>query len=531
MLSLLVIASVSLLAVRSMPVPPNLEPLATPATLYGLVPPPGCLCPSPCSLEYGFCSLSTGSWNSTVCPWARRVDPVNSYVLCVDPVVARTLLNFSSYPGTSLPTQWNLPCLGWDGSPDLNTSPCMYPDLTQAYAGAFEQNAFPARVPVTLRANVFDTSSWAPLPVAFTAEAFAATVAAINQRGMFPFIEFRAGPFNSVAPPAAAVTWANHTFNPGNFSELAELYNFFGVPWGGTPGNDHLSPYIEVFSVPNIASLGYTLRRGNPQGGLVPPSLFMLQSSLADLGSGWNYVAHELGHALGLLHTFQGLDTKGLLNATCGACVPVAGNGWVTGDAIADTPPTGSYYYNTAVYPRPSAYNTTACTLAFNSSLFCTVLPGGHGNMLNLMSYDEMSCRSSFTTLQVARMRCFLEQDMGATVVQGLGPGLVPLRAASSQGGGGAAAVALEWLPPASEVWCPSPAGCVESYLVQRRAVQAGAGGAWAGIGASQRPAPGAPPLRVWADQAPLATAAQYSVIAVDVQGTWGSRYYIDGPV
>jgi len=436
----------------------------------GLVAPPGCVCTGPCSPEYGFCSMLTSSWNATVCPWAKRVDAVNSYVMCVDPVVFRTLANFSAYPSTGTATQWNLPCLGFLGSPDANTSPCAYPDLTRAYAGAFTQGAFPSTVPVTLRANVFDTAGWpAPVPAAFTPADFAATVAAINSHGMFPHVEFRAGQFNSVAPPLAAVAWASHEFNGGNFTELAELYDFFGVPRGGTPGNDRLSPYIEVFSVPSINSLGYTLRRGNPLGGLVPPSLFMLQSSLVDLGSGWNYVAHELGHAFGLLHTFQGLDTSGLLAATCGACVP-ADNAWTTGDAIADTPPTGSYYYNYAVYPQPAAYDPVNCTIAFDSSRFCTVLPGGHGNMFNLMSYDEMSCRSNFTALQVARTQCFLEQDMGATVVPRLGPGLVTLRAAAGPG-----LVVLEWLPPASEVWCNQVAGCVDAYLVQRRAAPAGA--------------------------------------------------------
>jgi len=490
-----------------------------------LVPPPGCLCAGPCDPAYGFCTLATSSWNSTICPWAQRMDATNSYVLCVDPVIARTLLNFSSYPLSGAATAWNLPCLGWAGSPDLHTSPCEYPDLTHAYAAAFAQGAFPSKVPVTLRANVFDTTTWAPAPAAFTPDDFAATVAVINARGVFPFLEFIAGPFNSVAPAQAAIPWANHTFNVGNFSELVELYDFFGVPHGGTPGSDKLSPFVEVFSVPNVNSLGYTLRRGNPLGGLVPPSLFMLQSSLAELGSGWNYVAHELGHAFGLLHTFQGLDSAGLLNSTCAACVPTAANAWTTGDAIADTPPTGSYYYNWNVYPKPSSYNTTSCTLTFNSSAFCTVLPEGHGNMYNLMSYDEMSCRRSFTTLQVARMRCFLEQDMGATVVPGLGPGLVTLRASGGRGGG--AAVALEWLPPSSEVWCAAAAGCVERYLVQRRATPSDV---WAGIGTSERPAPGTPPERTFADKAPLAAAAQYSVLAVDAAGLVGSRYVVDGP-
>ena len=88
-------------------------------------------------------------------------------------------------------------------------------------------------------------------------------------------------------------------------------------------------------------------------------------------------MANELGHVFGLLHTFQGLDTTSLLNQTCPACVPRDENSWTSGDAIADTVPTGSYYYNSQFYPKPSSYNATECTLTFDSSKFCTRLPEG----------------------------------------------------------------------------------------------------------------------------------------------------------
>ena len=100
---------------------------------------------------------------------------------------------------------------------------------------------------------------------------------------------------------------------------------------------------------------------------------------------------------------------------------------WISGDFIADTPPTGSTYYNTSVYPKPSSTNTRDCTIAFDSSQFCTKLPDGPGNMRNFMSYDEMGCRSLFTDLQIARMRCWVDQDFGPTspVLPDMGAGLV----------------------------------------------------------------------------------------------------------
>ena len=79
----------------------------------------------------------------------------------------------------------------------------------------------------------------------------------MNDNAMFPFVEFKAGPFNIVKP--TDITWASHKFSTANFNDLASLFDFFGVPRGGSPGNDNLSRYVEVFSVPNIDSLGYAL--------------------------------------------------------------------------------------------------------------------------------------------------------------------------------------------------------------------------------------------------------------------------------
>lgn len=94
----------------------------------------------------------------------------------------------------------------------------------------------------------------------------------MNDKALFPFVEFKAGPFNMVKP--TDITWASHNFVTSKISDLISLLDFFGVPRGGSPGNDNLSPYIEVFSVPNIDSLGFARRRGNPDN-LMPTSIFL----------------------------------------------------------------------------------------------------------------------------------------------------------------------------------------------------------------------------------------------------------------
>ena len=62
--------------------------------------------------------------------------------------------------------------------------------------------------------------------------------------------------------------------------------------------------------------------------------------------------------------------------------------------------------------------------------------------MRNMMSYDASTCRDSFTPYQLARMRCYADQDLKPQVPT-LPPGICPL-SITAQGG----TARLEWVPP-----------------------------------------------------------------------------------
>jgi hypothetical protein len=108
----------------------------------------------------------------------------------------------------------------------------------------------------------------------------------------------------------------------------------------------------------------------------------------------WNEVpnrvfAHEVGHTLGLYHTFHGVDEV----TACGACYePPQSNSSLIGDLCSDTPPTPT--------------NQGPC-VNFPGSDPCSGLPWGYTMPENYMGYANQSCLTTFTPQQIGRLRCW----------------------------------------------------------------------------------------------------------------------------
>ncbi len=97
-------------------------------------------------------------------------------------------------------------------------------------------------------------------------------------------------------------------------------------------------------------------------------------------------LAHEMGHYLGLYHTFQG----GCANNNCA----------VDGDKVCDTPPDAS----TANIPCGIAVNS--CTTDVNSGFSVDQ----NDLITNFMDYSSLTCYSDFTTGQRDRMHFSIDQ-------------------------------------------------------------------------------------------------------------------------
>lgn len=152
------------------------------------------------------------------------------------------------------------------------------------------------------------------------------------------------------------------------------------------PGNWNPSKYLNIYIVKNIIDdggsqgiiVGYTYLPGTSP--IDPADAIAYRY---DFLSGLNSrsLSHEIGHWLGLSHTFGGSNNAGTI---CG------------NDDISDTPRTSGFFSNC---PQPYTALNDSCD------------PGKRPNINNIMDYS--SCPKMFTKGQTAKMRNSLQSMVG----------------------------------------------------------------------------------------------------------------------
>ncbi|MEM6396911.1 MAG: M43 family zinc metalloprotease [Bacteroidota bacterium] len=148
--------------------------------------------------------------------------------------------------------------------------------------------------------------------------------------------------------------------------------------------------YINIWLVRNITSqssgpgvAGYAYfpsSHGQPQDGIVMEANFFGSSP-----GGSGVIIHEMGHYLGLYHTFQG----GCTNNDCLA----------DGDRVCDTPPDQS------TAPVPCNATPNSCNTDTDSGL----ANDQNDMFINYMDYGDFDCYSALTQGQTERMYFFIE--------------------------------------------------------------------------------------------------------------------------
>ncbi len=154
--------------------------------------------------------------------------------------------------------------------------------------------------------------------------------------------------------------------------------------------------YINIWLVAEICSnntgcdvAGYAYfpsSHGNPEDGIVVEAEWMGSSEANS-----TVLAHEMGHYLGLYHTFE----NGCTNDDCMA----------DGDRICDTPPDQS------TIPVPCNGTTNSCSTDVNVADPNNPFTTDQNDMvINYMDYGDWACYSAFTQGQADRIHYFVEE-------------------------------------------------------------------------------------------------------------------------
>jgi hypothetical protein len=128
--------------------------------------------------------------------------------------------------------------------------------------------------------------------------------------------------------------------------------------------------------------------------------LSIVRSAVLDTGN-ISTMAHEMGHCLGLLHTFE--TARGVENISRSSCRNCDTNG----DLLCDTPadPHSDEYDTGDFISAMCNYSGTATQQCSGQTLFYQMQPN------NIMAYGRRPCRNVFTEGQGDRARTFIADD------------------------------------------------------------------------------------------------------------------------
>ncbi|MEO6305875.1 MAG: M43 family zinc metalloprotease, partial [Bacteroidia bacterium] len=168
--------------------------------------------------------------------------------------------------------------------------------------------------------------------------------------------------------------------------------------------------YINIYVVEDIAApaAGFAYMppaHGSSFDGIYIEAQYLLPPVPGpnDLTYNMTVLTHEVGHYLGMFHTF------GLCNTLTAACSCYNNNCLFDGDMVCDTPPDFSQDPTVGGCLTPT--NTCTSDVAAIGDFFFT---GDISDLTNnYMDYGDWNCQYSFTTGQIRRMHFMIDDSIG----------------------------------------------------------------------------------------------------------------------
>lgn len=173
--------------------------------------------------------------------------------------------------------------------------------------------------------------------------------------------------------------------------------------------------YINIYLVENIVGsvAGFAYMppaHGSAYDGIYVEAQYLLAPTTGtfDLSYNMTVLAHEMGHYLGLFHTFGICNPNGnvLPSQTC-SCYN--NNCLFDGDMVCDTPPDFGVFSTTNCI----AINTCTTDAAYTISAAPALTADVNDFINNYMDYEDWNCINSFTQGQINRMHFMIDEFVG----------------------------------------------------------------------------------------------------------------------
>lgn len=164
------------------------------------------------------------------------------------------------------------------------------------------------------------------------------------------------------------------------------------------PTSNFLNIYIVDNIVGNTAGFAYMPSSHGIETDGIYLERFFLDSSNSSFTDNIKVLVHEIGHYLGLFHTFGICNT----NAQFEECSCNDNNCWFNGDMVCDTPP----------HQNPELPMLELSNLCDSTNDTCTS-DSETDPFNNYMNYTPQSCQVEFTDGQIMRMQFMLNPDFG----------------------------------------------------------------------------------------------------------------------